>query len=148
MDDLAKQLQDAKRAGVFQLTREARDVERAAKDAGLACFRVDIHQAHGKGDLLALLAKGMDFPAWFGGNWDALADVLTDLAWHEAPGYVLVLEKAKHFGAGHRDDFETAIDVMRFACEEWKEEGKPFWVLVSGAQGWESGLSKWPVEAD
>lgn len=145
MNDLAKQLVSPNAGGVYQLQREPHEIERAAKAAGLAVFRVDIHHVHGKADFLALLAKTMKFPEWFGGNWDALADVLTDLSWHDAPGYVLVLEKAKHFGAGHRQDFATAIDVMGFASGEWRQEGKPFWVFVSGAQGWDSGLPKWPA---
>ncbi|MCX7891579.1 MAG: barstar family protein [Burkholderiales bacterium] len=144
MTDLAQQLVGPRAGGVYQLLAEPRDVERAAKRAGLAVFRVDIHHVHGKADFLQALAKALAFPEWFGGNWDALADVLTDLSWHEAPGYVLVLEKAKHFGAGHREDFATAMDVLGFVVNEWHEEGKPFWVFVAGAQGWDAGLPKWP----
>ena len=145
MKEWAKQLVGADAGGVYQLTLEPRDLERAAKDAGLAVFRVDIHHVHGKADFLALLAKALAFPDWFGGNWDALADVLTDLSWHDAPGYALVLEKAKHFGAGHKEEFATAMDVLGFVAEEWRAQGKPFWVFVSGAQGWDSGLPKWPA---
>jgi RNAse (barnase) inhibitor barstar len=145
MKDLARQLVGAEAGGVFQLTREPRDVEHAAREAGLAVFRVDIHHVHGKAGFLALLATAMKFPDWFGDNWDALADVLTDLEWHDAPGYVLMLEKAKHFGAGHKEDFAAAMEVMGFAADEWRAAGKPFWVFVSGAQGWDSGLPKWPA---
>ena len=34
----------------------------------------------GKADLHAALAKALDFPAWYGGNLDALHDLLTDIA--------------------------------------------------------------------
>ena len=33
-----------------------------------------------KADLHAALAKALDFPAWYGGNLDALHDLLTDIA--------------------------------------------------------------------
>jgi RNAse (barnase) inhibitor barstar len=145
MKEIARQLVAADAGGVYQLTVEPRDLEGIANEAGLAVIRVDIHHVHGKADFLALLAKAMKFPDWFGGNWDALADMLTDLSWHEAPGYVLVLEKSKHFGVGHKEEFATAMDVMGFVANEWKAEGTPFWVFVSGAQGWDSGLPKWPV---
>lgn len=33
-----------------------------------------------KADLHAALAKALDFPTWYGGNLDALHDLLTDIA--------------------------------------------------------------------
>lgn len=43
------------------------------------------HLAHlgpvtGKADALASIAAALDFPDWFGGNYDALADCLRDVA--------------------------------------------------------------------
>lgn len=145
MHDLTQGLQDASTGGVFQLGADVRAVERAAKDAGLAWFRIDIHAAHDKGDLLAALAKGLDFPDWFGGNWDALADCLTDLSWKRASGYVLVLDKAKHFTAAHAEDYAAALEVMHHAADYWRSAGTPFWVFVAGPEGWTSGLLEWPA---
>lgn len=146
MSTLAHQLADAAACGVFHLAREPYEIERAAREAGLACHRIDIHHAHGKNDFLALLAKAMAFPDWFGGNWDALADCLTDLSWQTAPGHAIVLEKAKHFGSGHVEEFNAAIEVLQHAAACWRDAGKPFWVFIHGAQGWDSGLPKWPAD--
>ena len=146
MSTLAQRLADAAACGVFHLAREPYEIERAAREAGLALHRVDIHAVHGKADFLALLAKALAFPDWFGGNWDALADCLTDLSWQPAPGYVLVLEKAKHFGSGHAEEFAAAIEILQHAADYWRDEGKPFWVFIHGAQGWDSGLPKWPSD--
>lgn len=147
MKDLAKALEDASAGGVFQLAADVRAVQRAAKDAGLACFRIDIHAAHDKADLLAAVAKGLAFPDWFGGNWDALADCLTDLEWHDADGYVVVLDKAKHFVGGHKGDWAAALEVLRHASDYWRDEEVPFWVFVAGPEGWKSGLPAWPGSA-
>jgi RNAse (barnase) inhibitor barstar len=147
MTDLTSALKDAKAGGVFQLAADGRAVERAAKDADLACFRVDIHAAHDKAELLAALAQSLSFPEWFGGNWDALADCLTDLGWHDADGYVVVLDKAKHFVASHASDWETALEVLRHAADYWRDEDVPFWVFVAGPEGWQSGLPLWPGAA-
>ena len=144
MTDLATTLADASASGVYQLTPEPHEVERAAKSAGLATYRIDIGHAHHKEELLAHLARAMSFPAHFGGNWDALHDSLTDLDWIDAKGYVIVLERSKHFGAGHREEFAVATDVLRAVCDYWKTQGKPFWAFIHGAQGWDSGLPKWP----
>jgi len=145
MSTLAQQLADAAACGVFHLSREPYEIERAAREAGLACHRIDIHHVHGKSDFLALIAKALAFPDWFGGNWDALADCLTDLSWEAAPGHVIVLEKSKHFGGGHVEEFTAAMEVLQHAAAFWRVEGRPFWVFVHGAQGWDSGLPKWPA---
>ena len=145
MTELTRVLGDAKAGGVFQLTREPYEVERDAKQAGLYVARMDIGHAHHKEELLEHLAEALRFPDHFGRNWDALRDCLVDLSWLDAAGYVLVFEKSKHFGGGHRHDFEDAMEVLESVAQTWKEDGKPFWAFIHGAQGWDSGLPKWPA---
>ena len=143
MDALQTLLSDAARAGVFQLTCEPREVAQAADAAGLACFRIDIGHAHDKGDFLRHLQQSMAFPEGFGANWDALFDCLKDLAWigdaATQKGFVVVLERSKHFGAGHRHEFEDAMSLMQDVAEYWRGQGRPFWTLIGGPEGWQSG---------
>ncbi len=136
-----KLLLDASRAGVFHLTGEAREPARQAQAAGLLALRLDIGHAHDKADFLGHVSRGMKFPGWFGGNWDAFADCLKDLSWLPAIGYVVILEKSRHFCAGHPQEFEEAMDVMAEAAGYWRGRGKPFWILIGGPEGWSSG---WP----
>lgn len=146
-DPLSAALADARHSGVFHLAREPYEIERAGQAAGLAVRRIDIGHAHDKKDLLAHIARALAFPAHFGGNWDALYDSLTDLDWlgQDAGGYVLVFEKSKHFGAGHKHEFDESMEVLRAAADYWRAKGRPFWVFVHGAQGWQSGLPEWPA---
>ena len=132
---------DSAKAGVFHLTADVRGIAEAAEAAGLAVIRIDIGHAHDKKDFLNDVSKAMKFPDWFGGNWDALADCLKDLSWLQAKGWVVILEKSKHFCAGHRHEFEEAMDVMAEAAANWRGRGKPFWTLIGGPDGWKSG---WP----
>lgn len=39
--------------------------------------------------LLDACATALEFPGWYGRNWDALADCLRDLSWLPADGYLL-----------------------------------------------------------
>lgn len=138
-------LKDTTKAGVRQLAADPREFAGQAAALGLQVHRIDIDRVHGKRDLLALLAKSLQFPATFGGNWDALADCLKDLSWTEpagTAGWVVILERAKHYAAGHREDFTEAMDVFAEAADFWRGEGRPFWTFIAGPDGWHSG---WPA---
>jgi hypothetical protein len=74
--------------------------------------------------LLNNLASALGFPDWFGHNWDALEDCLTDLSWRDAPGYVLLIESPRP-----GDDLGILIDILRSSAEFWAGRGKPFFAL-------------------
>ena len=135
-----KWLNDSGKAGVFHLTADPRELAQAAAAAGLAVYRLDIGHAHDKGDFLRDVSQAMKFPATFGNN----SDCLKDLSWNEARGWVVILEKSKHFCAGHHHEFKEAMEIMAEAAEFWKTQGKPLWTLIGGPDGWESGWSKMP----
>ena len=144
MDSLGTLLGDPAKAGVYHLDVDARQLAQAAAADGLAAFRIDIGHAHDKEDFLEHLSEAMKFPDWFGGNWDALADCLRDLSWIEGKGFVVILEKSKHFCSGHHHEFDEAIDVLKEAASYWRGQGKPFWALIGGPEGWDSGYPHMP----
>ena len=132
MESLAKQLADAQRCGVYQSARKPEEVQRAAEQAGLAVFRIELKAVRDKKAFLGHVASALHFPEWFGGNWDALHDCLTDLEWVPATnGYVLIFEQAEHFGSNQRQEFDEATAVLISAAEYWKSKGRPFWALVA-----------------
>lgn len=46
-------------------------------------------------DLMKRMAGALNFPTYFGGNWDAFLDMVTDLSWAPAAGYVVLLRNAE-----------------------------------------------------
>ncbi|MBE0616067.1 MAG: barstar family protein [Burkholderiales bacterium] len=144
-DAIEQLLKDKDRAGAYLTGPDTRPIAEAAQAAGLALWRVDIGHVHDKQGFTGLVAKALAFPEWFGGNWDAFEDCLGDLSWHPAPGYVLLLEHGKHFGAGHKQEFLTAVEVLDGVAEYWQGQGKPFWAIVSGPEGWDAGLPQLPL---
>jgi RNAse (barnase) inhibitor barstar len=143
-DTLSKIFSDPKHSGVYGLTGKTDDIERAARAAGLSIIKLDLGRARGKTGLLALLARTLKFPKYFGQNWDALHDVLTDLAWLDAKGWLVIITNGKSFAARHREHFATAIKVLRAAAGHWGGRGKPFWVIIQGDKDWDPGLPRIP----
>jgi hypothetical protein len=124
MDDLCYLLKDAKGAGVYRLNCSLDALHDSVQRAGFSLFEVDIAAAHGRGEVLAELARAIQAPDWFGHNWDALADALGDLSWNEAPGYVLLL-RGEHPGEDILDD------ILNATVDFWRMQGKPFWVFFA-----------------
>lgn len=140
MASLLSLLPNSKRAGVYRSAIAADEFVAAAKTAGLQAYKIDLAKARGKLGLLDALAKALKFPAHFGRNWDALNDCLTDLAWLDGNGWVLIFANGKSFAAKYSDDFATALDVFNNAATWWQEDGKPFWVIVQDQPGWAADL--------
>jgi hypothetical protein len=57
----------------------------------MAIFHVDARDVGGKADFMTEIATAARFPAYFGWNWDAVSDLLRDLSWAPASGYVLLI---------------------------------------------------------
>ncbi len=124
MEDLCYLLKDVNGAGEYRLNCSLEALHESVQRAGFALFEVDMATAHGKGEVLAELARAIKAPDWFGHNWDALADALGDLSWCKVPGYVLLL-RGEHPREGVLDDILDA--TVKF----WRLQGKPFWVFYA-----------------
>lgn len=95
-----------------------------AASLGYTVFEADLTGCHDKAGLLERLARAMTFPDWFGGNWDAWFDCLTDLGWHApAPGYVLVLRHALGVHRTAPETLDTALAIVEDAARVWAERG-------------------------
>jgi hypothetical protein len=129
MGKLLQRLKDASRSGVYRVER-LDEVLDATKDGNPRASRVSLSGARDKSELLTRLSRDLRFPDWFGRNWDALEDCLTDLSWLGADGHVLLIEGASGLSA---DDFGVFRDVLSSSAQYWAGRGKSFFaVFVSG----------------
>jgi RNAse (barnase) inhibitor barstar len=115
MSKLLQRLSDAARSGVYR-TREAQTILDVTRGGEL-----DVVIVEAKDNLFDNLAQALVFPDWFGRNWDALEDVLSDLSWRKGDGHVVVF---RTYPAG--EDFGILVDVLRTTAEYWAGRGKPF----------------------
>lgn len=140
--DLGTLLADPAQAGTYFVDdRDSAAMVEAAETLDYQVSRVDLRECAGKAQLLERLGEAMRFPDWFGGNWDALADALTDLSWWPANGYLLLLEHSGDWqrapgGAGSEaDDARAAdlavlLDILNEAARAWAEQDTAFWSLL------------------
>lgn len=129
MGKLAQRLSDAKRSGVYR-TRQSTEIEDAVRGTRLDLARADLGGAEDKAALLERFALALGFPAWFGGNWDALEDCLGDLGWRAGEGHVLLVTGYEALPA---DDLGVLCDVLASSAAYWAERGKPFFAVFVDA---------------
>ncbi|MEV0413258.1 barstar family protein [Streptomyces sp. NPDC050448] len=97
----------------------------AAEEAGWTTLRVDLAGVRGKAELMRRWGAALQVPAWFGGNWDALADALIDLSWlPEAPGRLVVVTSWQSYAGARPGDWETLQEVVEGAVEYWRDAGE------------------------
>jgi len=130
--DYEQLLIDPGEAGVFVRPADAAALDAAAERAGLTRWTVDLAGVRTKEALLATLAERLEFPEWFGANWDALNDVLAERAWEQSKGVVLALEHCGELAHADPEAFETALEVLDSVAESCYDEDIPFWVFVDG----------------
>ena len=130
MAKLIQRLRDAAKSGVYRASR-VDSIEEALRGSKLSFATVSLVDVTEKISLLRRIAASLGFPSWFGENWDALEDCLTDLSWREAQGHVLALEGFQFLPA---DDLGVLIDVMISAAEFWAGQGKPFFAVFIDPQ--------------
>ena len=90
-------------------------------------YRVDRFDGQGteidlKGQTpLDAIARALEFPAWFGGNWDALEDCLGDLSWRNSARTVLAMKNFQR-----NDELGILIDILTSTAQFWAEQGGSF----------------------
>jgi hypothetical protein len=118
MGKLGQRLGDVSRSGVYR-ARTATAIVEAARESGVDLARIDARD-----DVLESVAKALDFPAWFGRNWDALEDCLGDLSWRPGSAHVLLFDA---YPGG--DDLGVLLDVLRTTAQYWAERKRAFFAV-------------------
>ena len=129
--DLRALLLDPSNNGVYYFDRNDReDLAEAAVNAGLRVAPIDFADCAGKHDALARIALALQFPEWFGGNWDALADAIADLSWLPEGGQLLLFDNAWDWRERDGEDFAVLLDICGEAAQGWTRERRPFWAVI------------------
>jgi len=89
--------------------------------------------------LFAEMAEALEFPDYFGHNWDALEECLADLEWLPGKGYVLLFTNAELILPDDAEEFATFLEVLSDAGEAWASgqagqqatRATPFHVLLT-----------------
>lgn len=135
MSKLQRALAQTRPPGVYRFDSSA-SVEFLRDEAERAAWKfyfLDGKKISDKASFLEAIARAMNFPNYFGKNWDALNDSLTDLEGIAPKGYVLLFQSPERFMRTNPNEWEVAHEVFESAIEFWSKQKMPFYVLLRGA---------------
>ncbi|HLS05058.1 MAG TPA: barstar family protein [Wenzhouxiangella sp.] len=109
MPDLSR----ASHSGVYSVSgSELSALLKSAEKLGISPVRIDLHGCSDKPGLLAGIARALEFPDYFGHNWDALGDCLADLSWLGRPAPMLIFGGLDDLASHDPDSLATLHAVL------------------------------------
>lgn len=110
-----------------------RIVARTLIPASIPVVILDGHAAGRREGFFTEIARELHFPDYFGRNWDAVYDCLTDPSVLPAAGAAIVFDGFDRFADADPEQWQIALKVFQDACAFWRPLDRPFYVLLSGA---------------
>jgi RNAse (barnase) inhibitor barstar len=120
--------------GVHQWQADRREAARGATEAERAGHRVFWLDGRGVRDKRTLMARCDEefaLPSYFGHNWDALQDCLTDLSWVPATcGYLVVYDHWQELADSDPSAYATLLEIFEAAVAFWRDTPTPMAVFL------------------
>ncbi|MBW4583536.1 MAG: barstar family protein [Tildeniella nuda ZEHNDER 1965/U140] len=134
MDDLIAVLEGERRAGLYKLETAVNltTLTALSQEHHARLFHLDGATITNKAAFLHAIADAMLFPHYFGQNWDALEDCLTDLDWLNGDRFILLYEQPEVFAQSDPIEWLVALDILRSTVDYWRTKSRTFSVLLQG----------------
>jgi RNAse (barnase) inhibitor barstar len=101
-------------------SKDASTIEHSLAEAGITARVLRGTQARTIQELMDEFASKLDFPEYFGNNWNALADCLTDLSWLSGLAYVVVIDEARYLLDREPEDIlNLFLHLIENTSEQW-----------------------------
>ena len=134
------------RTNIVQSIRAFRvqDLQDAARSLGHHFLYATLAAAQSKQEVLDLIAQQFILPAFFGKNFDALYDCMTDPV-HKSgpqPGFIVVLESIPANAKFDKEAREQLLDIFRDTADYWAERKIPFRCFYSFSVARQAGQTE------
>ncbi len=93
-------------------------------------FLIDGNVITNKESFFKEFAKKLQFPEYFGSNWDGFYDCITDLSWiKEDGGYLIIYENFFNFQSNDSENWKIANSILFEAVDYWKQQNQPMIIM-------------------
>ena len=124
-------LADSQRSGLYALPARRRLVLGNTTHApSVRRLQANLSTCATSAAALEELGRALAFPEYYGANFDALSDCLSDPDWQPASGHVIFIDGLATLRNGDPEGFATLIEVLQGVADQRRESGHPFWLLL------------------
>lgn len=119
-------------AGIYHLPlQQAGSLPALATKSHRAFKLADLSACQSKEQALTQLGHDLAFPDWYGVNFDALQDCLSDHDWRPKGGLIVRLAGLDRLGKFDGEALATLIEILQAAClPEGVTKNSPLWFLI------------------
>ncbi len=82
-------------------------------------IHLDGQRCETKQQLFTEYARAFEFPNYFGENWDALEECLSDLEWKPSKGYLTLLHHGERILSKQEEEYSTFVTILKSIGKEW-----------------------------
>jgi hypothetical protein len=134
-------------SGIYLVDEEerARLLGGGALPADVRLAVLDGAAAASRTGFFAEAARALSLPAYFGHNWDALYDCLTDPSWLPGSGCVILYDGFGGLARAEPEQWQSGLTVLHEACAFWRPLDRRLVVLLSGPGGLAPGVERLPA---
>ncbi|MBW4470165.1 MAG: barstar family protein [Stenomitos rutilans HA7619-LM2] len=135
MDNLIAVLKGTSSPGLYTLETpiSTDELVTLSQKHGARLFSLNGAGISNKAEFLHAIATALSFPDYFGQNWDALEDCLTDLDWLEGDRLVLLYDQPDRFAQADSSEWLVALDILRSTVDYWLTNDRAFSVFFKGS---------------
>ena len=124
-------LSKSEQAGIYYLAATRRTmIENAARQLRFRHWHLEIAPGQMAGAVLEQIGKVLHFPEWYGANFDALHDCLTDPECLPGTGHILTINGCNGLRSRDPEGFATLLEVFKAATDDLRQAGVPLWILL------------------
>lgn len=87
----------------------------------ITVISIEGEKIYDKSSFLQEFAIKFHFPSYFGNNWDAFYDCLTDLEWFDVKNTLVIYPHSTVFKTSCPEDWRIALDILFDAVDYWKQ---------------------------
>lgn len=108
----------------YLTTLEKGDIENMAIDAFMRIHGIAVKKIQGRfcqttPDLFREFASALQFPFYFGYNWHAFSDCLSDMEWNPANHYLIIIFDAHYLLVDSRSERTLFLTMLDTINKEW-----------------------------
>ena len=111
---------------VHFMNRESMSASDMGRLPDCAILECDVADVGSDSELFAKLSLSLQFPDYFGKNWDAFDECLSDMEWMPASSYVLIISGARQLWSNVPTTAGKLVSAWLVAASIWASENVPF----------------------